>query len=126
MIKVELHCHLDGSLNIDFVDEMLRKQGIVFEREELKQKLEVHPECMSLTEYLEKFVNYDHLTIDSNIAKNNAIVNVLTDVNVVIPSNDLINFEEELAKLNAQEQKLLSANGKIFENIFDIKSITFK
>ena len=60
------------------------------------------------TEYLEKFVNYDHLTIDSNIAKNNAIVNVLTDVNVVIPSNDLINFEEELAKLNAQEQKLLS------------------
>lgn len=55
MIRVELHCHLDGSLNIDFVDEMLRKQGIVYEREELKQKLEVRPECTSLTEYLEKF-----------------------------------------------------------------------
>lgn len=55
MIKVELHCHLDGSLNIDFVDEMLRKQGIVYEREDLKRKLEVRPECTSLTEYLEKF-----------------------------------------------------------------------
>lgn len=55
MIKVELHCHLDGSLNIDFVDEMLRQQGIVYEKEELKRKLEVSPECTSLTEYLEKF-----------------------------------------------------------------------
>ena len=55
MIKVELHCHLDGSLNIDFVDEMLRKQGIFYEREDLKRKLEVRPECTSLTEYLEKF-----------------------------------------------------------------------
>lgn len=55
MIKVELHCHLDGSLNIDFVDEMLRKQGIVYEREDLKRKLEVRPKCTSLTEYLEKF-----------------------------------------------------------------------
>lgn len=55
MIKVELHCHLDGSLNIDFVDEMLRKQGIVYEREELRRKLEVSPKCTSLTEYLEKF-----------------------------------------------------------------------
>lgn len=55
MIKVELHCHLDGSLNIDFVQEMLSKQGLVFEREELKRKLEVRPDCTSLTEYLEKF-----------------------------------------------------------------------
>ncbi len=55
MIKVELHCHLDGSLSLDFVDEMLRKQGVVYEREELKRKLEVQPECASLKEYLEKF-----------------------------------------------------------------------
>lgn len=55
MIKVELHCHLDGSLNLDFVDEMLRKQGIVYEREELESKLKVGPICNSLAEYLEKF-----------------------------------------------------------------------
>lgn len=55
MMKVELHCHLDGSLNIDFVDEMLREQGIIYDREELKTKLEVQLDCNSLTEYLEKF-----------------------------------------------------------------------
>lgn len=55
MIKVELHCHLDGSLNVDFVDEMLRKQGVVYEKEELKKKLKVGPICNSLAEYLEKF-----------------------------------------------------------------------
>lgn len=54
-MRVELHCHLDGSLNIDFVDEMLRRQGVVYEREELKEKLIVRPDCTSLTEYLEKF-----------------------------------------------------------------------
>lgn len=54
-MKIELHCHLDGSLNIDSVQEMLKEQGIVYEREELREKLEVVPECTSLTEYLEKF-----------------------------------------------------------------------
>ena len=61
----------------------------------------------SSTEYLEKFVNYEHLEISNSINKNNAIVNVLSDIIVAIPSNDLINFEEELAKLNNQEQKLI-------------------
>lgn len=55
MIKVELHCHLDGSLNIDFVQEALREQGISYERAELEEKLRVRPDCTSLTEYLEKF-----------------------------------------------------------------------
>ena len=55
MLRVELHCHLDGSLNVDFVDSMLRKQGIIIERKELEEKLKVRPDCTSLTEYLEKF-----------------------------------------------------------------------
>ena len=54
-MRVELHCHLDGSLNIDSVQEMLKEQGYVYEREELRKKLEVEPDCTSLTEYLEKF-----------------------------------------------------------------------
>ncbi len=54
-MRVELHCHLDGSLDIDFVDEMLRKQGIIIGRQELEEKLKVRPDCTSLTEYLEKF-----------------------------------------------------------------------
>ena len=55
MIRVELHCHLDGSLSVDFVDAMLREQGIIIERTELEEKLKVKPNCTSLTEYLEKF-----------------------------------------------------------------------
>ena len=55
MIKVELHCHLDGSLNPVSVQEMLAEQGIQYELEILKEKLAVRPDCTSLTEYLEKF-----------------------------------------------------------------------
>ena len=55
MIKVELHCHLDGSLNPVSVQEMLSEQGIHYELEILKEKLVVRPDCTSLTEYLEKF-----------------------------------------------------------------------
>ena len=54
-MKIELHCHLDGSLGLDFVDEMLREQGIIYERSELEEKLRVNPDCTSLTEYLERF-----------------------------------------------------------------------
>ena len=49
-MRVELHCHLDGSMNIDTVQEMLSEQGITYERAELKEKLEVRPDCTSLTE----------------------------------------------------------------------------
>lgn len=54
-MRVELHCHLDGSLNVDFVQNQLAAQGIIMEREELERKLKVRPDCTSLTEYLEKF-----------------------------------------------------------------------
>lgn len=54
-MRIELHCHLDGSLNVDFVQKELKAQGIVVEHEELERKLKVRPECTSLTEYLEKF-----------------------------------------------------------------------
>lgn len=54
-MRIELHCHLDGSLSVDFVEKMLQKQDIVISREELEEKLKVRPNCTSLTEYLEKF-----------------------------------------------------------------------
>ena len=55
MIKVELHCHLDGSLNPVSVQEMLAEQGMYYDLEVLKEKLAVRSDCTSLTEYLEKF-----------------------------------------------------------------------
>lgn len=55
MMRIELHCHLDGSLNIDFVQSHLASQGINIIRKELEEKLKVKPDCTSLTGYLEKF-----------------------------------------------------------------------
>ncbi len=54
-MKVELHCHLDGSLNPEFVQDMLSRQGIFLEIEDIRSQLEVDAECVSLTQYLEKF-----------------------------------------------------------------------
>ena len=46
--KVELHCHLDGSLSQGFVEKRLgRPVG--------KEELSVSDDCTSLAEYLEKF-----------------------------------------------------------------------
>lgn len=46
--KIELHCHLDGSLSKEFIETRL-KRAVSFE------ELSVSDECTSLVEYLEKF-----------------------------------------------------------------------
>lgn len=46
--KIELHCHLDGSLSREFIQERMG-------RSVSEEELSVTPECKSLTEYLEKF-----------------------------------------------------------------------
>lgn len=46
--KVELHCHLDGSLSREFMESQLRR---IVQPEELS----VSDDCTSLAEYLEKF-----------------------------------------------------------------------
>ena len=55
--KVELHCHLDGSLPADTVKELAKMSGITVPEnmEDLKQVLRVSDTCKSLVEYLEKF-----------------------------------------------------------------------
>ena len=46
--KIELHCHLDGSLSKEFVETRLQR-AVSFE------ELSVSDECTSLVEYLKKF-----------------------------------------------------------------------
>ncbi len=46
--KVELHCHLDGSLSKEFIEKRLG-------RSVKKEELSVSDDCTSLAEYLEKF-----------------------------------------------------------------------
>lgn len=52
----ELHLHLDGSLRIETVKELLKEEKIDnFTFDELKQRMEVQSNCQSLVEYLKRF-----------------------------------------------------------------------
>lgn len=56
--KVELHCHLDGSLRVDTVLELMKEEGIDLGYKsyaEIKNMLVVPNDCPSLNEYLKRF-----------------------------------------------------------------------
>ena len=55
MPKIELHCHLDGSMNFDVIRELLRDMGEEYSNEQLKDLLEAPEDCQSLAEYLTRF-----------------------------------------------------------------------
>ena len=82
--KIELHCHLDGSMSIDVTSRLLQEKGIDMPEEELKRKLEAPDDCSSLSEYLERFdlpisiLQTQHGLEESayDLAKNAAVENV--------------------------------------------------
>lgn len=56
--KIELHCHLDGSLRPETIIDIAKREGIQlpsFEKEELQKELIAPLECESLEEYLKRF-----------------------------------------------------------------------
>ncbi|WP_160723647.1 adenosine deaminase [Bacillus sp. USDA818B3_A] len=56
--KIELHCHLDGSVRIETIIEIAQKEGIQlpsFDKKELQKELIAPMECDSLEEYLQRF-----------------------------------------------------------------------
>ncbi|MDW8802388.1 adenosine deaminase [Clostridium sp. A1-XYC3] len=56
--KIELHCHLDGSLRAETVIDIARKEGInlpSFDIEVIKKELTAPLECESLDDYLKAF-----------------------------------------------------------------------
>lgn len=56
--KVDLHCHLDGSVRTETIIELAKKQNIKLPTEnidELKRYVQVSPDCRSLTEFLKAF-----------------------------------------------------------------------
>lgn len=56
--KVDLHCHLDGSVRTSTVLELAKKQKVKLPTdniEELNKYVQVSPDCRSLTEFLKAF-----------------------------------------------------------------------
>ena len=60
--------------------------------------------------YLSRFINFETLKLSlySDESHEDSTINLLENVKVIIPLNNLINIEEELARLNALEKKLES------------------
>ncbi len=59
--KVDLHCHLDGSLKPKTILSIAKKQGAKLPAEnedELKKYVQVPPDCSSLTEFLKVFETF--------------------------------------------------------------------
>lgn len=55
MPKIELHCHLDGSMGLEVTRRLLEELGESWELSRLEERLTAPMDCKSLAEYLEKF-----------------------------------------------------------------------
>ena len=55
MPKIELHCHLDGSMSPKLVARLLEQRGEHFALEQIRERLEAKKDCHSLAEYLTCF-----------------------------------------------------------------------
>ncbi len=57
--KIELHCHLDGSLRVDTILDIAKKDNIPlpsYNKKELINYVSIMDDCNSLDEYLNKFL----------------------------------------------------------------------
>ena len=74
------------------------------------KKLGLESFTKTYDEYLAKFLNFETLEVmfEAGSKKEDAVVSVLSDCTVIVPLKELVNMEEEIAKLKAQKEKLLS------------------
>ena len=85
--KVELHCHLDGSLSQEFIEKRLG-------RSVKKEELSVSEDCTSLAEYLEKFkMMEEKFSLENDIR-----VSTLSRYPEVLTMEEKMDDEEELWK----------------------------
>ena len=70
---------------------------------------ETYDICHKSIAYLEKFTNFDHITISSDeLNKEKSITKVNENVIVIVPLNTLVNIEEEIKKLKLDKEKYLN------------------
>ena len=63
--KIELHCHLDGSLDLETSRRLLSERGENYEMDELADLMQVPDSCESLAEYLKRFDLPNHCLQDA-------------------------------------------------------------
>lgn len=53
--KIDLHCHLDGSLSLTTIQQLMALENIEIDAQTLEQEIRVDESCTDLGSYLEKF-----------------------------------------------------------------------
>ncbi len=76
-------------------------------------------------DYLQKFINYEELTIAEKIPHESATIVVVSDINVIVPLKELINFAEEKARLEKELARLIN-EVKRSENMLSNQSFISK
>jgi len=77
--KVELHCHLDGSLSLETIKEIIPKDKLPLSDKDIFKLLKVSENCKNLSEYLEKF-DLPLLGLQTNENLELAAYNMIKDV----------------------------------------------
>jgi len=72
MPKIELHCHLDGSLDLANTRELLAERGEEYDIKRLAHLMQVDDDCRSLADYLERFTLPNHCLQDAEGLKSSA------------------------------------------------------
>ena len=53
--KIDLHCHLDGSLSLETIHQLMVLENIKIDAQTLGQEIKVDESCTDLRTYLKKF-----------------------------------------------------------------------
>jgi adenosine deaminase len=65
MPKIDIHCHLDGSLDLETTRKLLSERGEEYDLPTLTDRMQVSDDCKDLTEYLERFDLPNHCLQDA-------------------------------------------------------------
>lgn len=125
--KIELHCHLDGSVRAETIIDIAKKENVnlpIYDKEELRKHISIIENCECLDEYIEKF-DLTNLVMQNKYGLERIAYEVLEDASVENVKYIEIRFAPQLHRLNGlnYDEIIQSViNGvKKAEKDFDIK-----
>ncbi|WP_406544271.1 adenosine deaminase [Pseudobutyrivibrio sp.] len=125
MPKIDLHCHLDGSLDLEVTHKLLAERGEDYDFQEFRKLMQVDPDCQNLAEYLKRFDLPNHCLQDVegiktsayHFAKNAALENVKYIEARFAPVQSMKQGLKPIEIIEAVEAGLAQARGE-----FDIET----